>query len=51
VNAHALPFQEPILRSRRCETAEIVTAGRVRQFTVAATGVYKISLLILARSE
>src|SRR5664280_3341087 len=32
-------LHEPGLRSRRCETAEIVAAGRIRQFTLAATGV------------
>src|SRR5664280_2195955 len=34
------PFCEPSLRSRRCETAEIATEGRVRQFTLAATRFY-----------
>ena len=34
-----LPSHEPGLRSRRCETAEIGAAGRIRQFTLVATRV------------
>jgi hypothetical protein len=35
-----LSLHDPCLRSRRCETAEIGAAGRIRQFTLAATRIH-----------